>query len=90
MVEHREVKYETTELHIPEPGKRILYCGHVVRVERVIPRVKPLKYRGVVRYGSIQIVLPRECVDKPAFVVVYVLMEKEKLYEPRTPLIRVT
>jgi len=96
----KEVKRETAELSIPEPGKRIQYCGHVVKVERVIPRVKPVRIHGIVRYGAIQIVLPRDCVDKPAYVIVYVLSDKERLSPSvesleraptgRTPLIRVT
>jgi hypothetical protein len=99
VVGYREVKRETAELSIPEPGKRIQYYGHVVRVERFIPRVKPVRIHGVVRYGAIQIVLPRDCVDRPAYVIVYVLSDREKLYLPepsvsppsgRTPLIKVT
>jgi len=99
-VDYREVKRETVELSIPEPGKRIEYYGAVVKVERVIPRVKPVRVHGIVRYGAIQIILPRDCVDKPAYVVVYVLSEKDKLsrsiesferkdYEPKTPLYKV-
>jgi hypothetical protein len=93
-VEFREVKREVAELNIPEPGKRIVYYGHVVRVERVIPRVKPFRIRGITRYGAIQIILPRDCVDKPAYVIVYVLSDREKGFlpegSPRTPLVRVT
>ncbi len=97
----KEVKHETVELYIPEPGRRIRYYGDVVKVERVIPRVKAYRIRGVVRYGSIQIILPRECVGKPAYVIVYVLGETDKLgsevidedqyrlRKERTPLIRV-
>jgi hypothetical protein len=88
-VDFREVKREVAELHIPEPGKRITYYGGVVKVERVIPRVKPFRIRGVTRYGAIQIILPRDCVDKPAYVIVYVLSESDKWF-PRTPLIKVT
>jgi hypothetical protein len=88
----RRVEHETTELHIPEPGKRITYYGDVVKVERVIPRVKAVRVNGVVRYGAIQIILPKECIDKPAYVKVYILSDKDKLKSgetPRTPLIRV-
>jgi hypothetical protein len=85
----REVKREFAELHIPEPGKRITYCGCVIKVERFIPRVKPFKVRGIIRYGAVQIILPKEAVDKPVYAIVYVLSESEKWY-PRTPLIKVT
>jgi hypothetical protein len=78
-MDFKEIKEEVAELDIPDPGKRIRYCGHVIRVERVIPRVKPLRMHGVLRYGSIQIILPKDCVDKPAYVIVYVLSDKEKL-----------
>jgi hypothetical protein len=87
-MEFREVKRETARLSIPEPGKRIDYYGCVVRVERVIPRVKPFRLKGVVRYGAVQIILPKEAVDKPAYVVVYVLCDTEQ-YMPRTRLEKV-
>jgi hypothetical protein len=76
---YREVKQGKTELYIPEPGKRVRYLGDVVKVERVIPRVKALRINGVPRYGSIQIILPKDCIGKPAYVVVYVLNEVDKL-----------
>jgi hypothetical protein len=84
-VEFREVKEENAELSIPEPGFRLKYYGHVVRVERVIPRVKPFKIKGHVRYGTIQIILPKQCVDKPAYVIVYVLTDKEQLMPSYRP-----
>jgi hypothetical protein len=98
---YREVKRETAELYIPEPGKRIHYLGSVIKVERFIPQVKALRINGVVRYGSIQIVLPRDCVGKPVYVVAYVINEVGKLgsevisedqfkLRGRTPIIRVT
>jgi hypothetical protein len=79
VTDYREVKRETAELYVPEPGFRIRYYGPVVKVERVIPRVKPVRIHGIVRYGAIQIILPRDCVDKPAYVIVYILSDKEKL-----------
>jgi hypothetical protein len=87
--DYRKVKEDCTELSIPEPGFRVRYYGHVLRVERVIHRVKPFKIRGVVRYGCIQIVLPKESVDKPAYVIVYVLSDKEQLKTSARPLERV-
>jgi hypothetical protein len=49
---------------------------HVVRFEKLVNRIKPLRFRGVLRYGLIQVVLPKDFVDRPAFVVVYVFREK--------------
>jgi hypothetical protein len=94
-VDFREIKRETAQLNIPDPGKRITYYGCVIRVERVIPRVKPFRIRGVTRYGAVQIVLPKEAVDKPAYVIVYVLCDKDQYFVPetsagRSPLVKVT
>jgi len=97
---YREVEQRKAELYIPEPGKRVKYLGDVVKVERVIPRVKALRINGVPRYGSIQIILPKDCIGKPAYAVVYVLNEVDKLgsevidedefkLRGRTPIIRV-
>jgi hypothetical protein len=98
---YREVVRGKAELYIPEPGKRVRYLGDVVKVERVIPRVKALRINGVPRYGSIQIILPKDCIGKPAYVIVYVLNEVDKLgrelmsegeyvlKRERTPIIRV-
>jgi hypothetical protein len=76
---HREVVQGKAELYIPEPGKRVRYFGDVIKVERVIPRVKALRINGVPRYGAIQIILPKDCIGKPAYVIVYVLNEVDKL-----------
>jgi len=49
----------------------------VVKFEKLVPRVKPLRMRGRLRYGLVQVVLPKEYVERPAFVVVYILTEKK-------------
>ncbi len=79
-----EIRHEIAELAIPE-GRRVHYYGHVIRVEKIVARVKPLKIKGKVKYGSIQIILPKEAVDRPVYVIAYVLLDTEKLRETPTP-----
>jgi hypothetical protein len=55
-------------------------------IEKYVSRIKPLRMKGVVRYGLIQVVVPKEYIDRPAFVVVYVMQERPF---QRTPLVRV-
>jgi hypothetical protein len=81
---YKKTTREVTELSIPE-GRRVLYYGHVVKVERFYHRVKPLKIKGKVRYGTVQIVFPKDCVNRPVYVVAYVLLDSEKLGESYTP-----
>jgi hypothetical protein len=50
--------------------------GVVKRIEKYIEKVKPLRIKGRERYGLVQVVVPREYVGKPAYVVVYVLEEE--------------
>jgi hypothetical protein len=57
--------------------------GHVVMIEKYVSRIKPLRLRGVTRYGLIQVVVSKEYIDRPAFVVIYVMREKPF---QRTPL----
>jgi hypothetical protein len=80
----REVKHEFKELSIPE-GRRVLYFGNVVKVERFYHRVKPLKIKGKVRYGTVQIIFPKDCVNRPVYIIAYVLLDSEKLGESYTP-----
>jgi len=61
-------------------GYRVL--GHVVMIERIVERIKPLRKRGVLRYGLIQIVVPKQYVNRPAFVVIYIMQEKEYQRKP--------
>jgi hypothetical protein len=73
---HREVKREIAELYIPEPGRRVYYLGNVVKVERFIPRVKAFRVNGVDRYGAVQILLPKDCIGKPVYAIVYVIVDE--------------
>jgi hypothetical protein len=61
-------------------------ADHVVKFEKLVNRIKPLRFKGVLRYGLIQVVVPKDFVDRPAFVVIYVF--RERPYQ-RTPLLRV-
>ena len=56
--------------------------GHVVMIERIVERIKPLRKRGVLRYGLVQIVVPKQYVNRPAFVVIYIMQEKEYQRKP--------
>lgn len=56
--------------------------GHVVMIERIVERIKPLRKRGVLRYGLIQIVVPKQFVNRPAFAVVYIMQEREYQRKP--------
>jgi hypothetical protein len=56
--------------------------GHVVMIERIVNRIKPLRKRGVLKYGLIQIVVPKQYVNRPAFAVIYIMLEKEYQRKP--------
>lgn len=83
---YKKTTHEFRELSIPEPSRRNIYYGHVVRVERFYHRIKPLKIKGKVRYGTVQIVFPKDCVERPVYIIAYVLTETEKFGESPIPM----
>jgi hypothetical protein len=49
---------------------------NVVRFDKVVSKIKPLRSKGELRYGIIQTVVPKDFVGCPALVIIYVLRDK--------------
>ena len=48
----------------------------VKRIDKYIAKVRPFRIKGRERYGLVQVVVPREYIGKPAYVVIYILEEE--------------